>query len=141
MHTHARLAIIIALLALSSGCQSHPGVSLGPQQQDYAQARSAFKTKLVAPRPIPTATRTASDPAEHCCDRLQIRRSDPQSIHDARPSRWRLSQCPPLRCLPCSIGPHDSNSGISRWQRSGSLNQGIQDARQQTKTEHLAGSR
>jgi dipeptidyl aminopeptidase/acylaminoacyl peptidase len=55
MHTHARLALIIGLMALSPGCQSHPDVSpgLGLQQEDYAQARSAFKTKLLRQGPSP----------------------------------------------------------------------------------------
>ncbi len=55
MHTHARLALIIGLLALSPGCQSHPDVSPGLdlQQEDYAQARSAFKTKLLRHGPSP----------------------------------------------------------------------------------------
>jgi dienelactone hydrolase len=55
MPKHPRLALIIALLALSTGCQSHPDVSPGlePQQQDYAQARSAWKTKLVRQGPSP----------------------------------------------------------------------------------------
>ncbi len=49
MHTHARLALIIGLLALSPGCQTHPDVSPGLdlQQEDFAQARSAFKTNVL----------------------------------------------------------------------------------------------
>jgi dipeptidyl aminopeptidase/acylaminoacyl peptidase len=55
MQAHARLSLIICLLAFSPGCQSHPDVSPGLdlQQEDYAQARSAFKTKLLQQGPSP----------------------------------------------------------------------------------------
>ena len=50
-----RLALVIVALLCSAGCQFRQDVSPGlePQQEDFAQARSGFKTKLVRHGPSP----------------------------------------------------------------------------------------
>lgn len=50
-----RFALIIGCMVCSAGCQFRPDVSPGlePQDEDFAQVRSSFKTKLIRQGPSP----------------------------------------------------------------------------------------
>ena len=71
-----RFPAIMCFLLFSAGCQLRQDVSPGlePQHEDYARARSGFKTKLVRRGPSPQAGEPLRAPAG--ADEIEYRSGD-----------------------------------------------------------------